>query len=383
MSTDVLVNYYEVLEVSKEANDDQIAEAVKKMRRVWAKRQGLADQERRHEAELRMKHIAEAERTLLDAAKRSQFDTKLANYRPPLPTAGGPATSTGEGWLERAEEFLHLGDAHSANYAAREATTLTPQNDGAWSVRAQTSLLLGNQQDAVFELNEALRINPSDSAHHFDLGTIYESVGQWDSALGAYEHAAQIDPAEQMFKVAQASVHLQTDKPQKALTIMNNVVSVVSDNPAYNFYLAAALHDATLEDWTRLRNGLYVITKAEQIAPTHRNVDRALGLRFDDADLKSGLRELKSSATEAERMKFRLPGRKAMEVGADMGGWQGGIAGIVLGYGMWFIIPLIFFASSPVLGVLATVGVIAFLYKVAYRPVWHWNNKDSKDLQLR
>lgn len=379
----ILINYYEILEVAPSADDEAIVAAAKKMRRVWAKRQGLADQERRHEAELRMRHIAEAERMLLDEARRGQYDQQLATYKPPI--SSGPTldlTNTAEGWLERTEAFLHIGDSHSANYAAREATTLTPQNDAAWALRAQTSLLLGNERDAVFELNEALRIRPDESAHHFDLGTIYESAGEWGNALTSFRAASQLDPSEPMFWVAQASVHLQNENTTEALSIMEQIVVQHPNNKIFNTYLALALHDASHDRWTLLTNGRWIITREEQIQPSRRDLTRALSLDFDDAELRESLNESLEMVTRAEQMKFRLPGRKAVEFGSELG-FRGMIAGFVFGYGMWFIVPLIFFASNPLSGVVVTLLVCVLLYAIAYKPMWFWNNKDTKTIQVR
>lgn len=363
----VFVNYYDVLEVSKGADAEAVKAAAKVQRRVWSKRQSLADQERRHEAELRMTHIAEAERTLIDPRLRAQFDGALEAYRPPLPSGGaGVRASTGEGWIERALEFLHVGDAFSANYAAKEATSLTEQSDRAWSVRAQSSLLLGNERDAVFELNEALRINPSNPDHHFDLGTIFESAGQWGDALTAFRESERLDPSEAMYRVAQASVKLQSSKCWDALEIMDKVVAGEPDNVVWNNYLGMALHDCALETWTPLRYGTFVITKEEQIAASQRLIDRALGLRLDDQDLVQALREKRAQTAKAAEMEFRMPFRSS-----------GGFA-----WGAFLYVPLIVLAAQVFLGILAFAASGAAVYYLGYKPVWHWNNADTRGAQL-
>ena len=73
-----VVNYYELLEIPQNADKAAIEQAIKKTRRVWNNRANNPDVAIRAEAEMHVKEIAEAEKILLDASKRQEYDVQLS-----------------------------------------------------------------------------------------------------------------------------------------------------------------------------------------------------------------------------------------------------------------------------------------------------------------
>ena len=55
-----MINYYELLEISKDASRDNIEAAIRKMRRTWNNRANNPNADIRAEAEQRIRAIAEA-----------------------------------------------------------------------------------------------------------------------------------------------------------------------------------------------------------------------------------------------------------------------------------------------------------------------------------
>lgn len=95
---------YEVLEVSPAASAEEISAALTAQRRIWMHRQTAPTIERRQQAELRLAALAEAERVLLEPARRAAYDSGRmggsssstsapAPVRPP-PTAPTAPTAT-------------------------------------------------------------------------------------------------------------------------------------------------------------------------------------------------------------------------------------------------------------------------------------------------
>lgn len=379
-TTTSFVDFYEVLQIAASADDDQIRKAIKTERRTWVKRQSAADPKRRVEAEERVRQIDEAEKVLLNEAARQRFDRQKANHRPDAaPAALGDGD---QDWVERAQVYLDAGNAHFAGYAAREATRNDGSSHRAWSLRARSSLLLGKTADAVFEFNEAIRLEPTRAEHHFDLGSVHEAAEQWKEALACYETAAKLEPSEPLYRVSIASVYLQNDLPQKALPLMEEIVRAHPDVEPFQYYLATALNEVTILALTLLRDGTRVITKPEQIDLVKKNVGRARGLKFVDPELRAMLDHNYKLATEAEAIKWRMPGKGLMVgivgAGADMG-CAGGFIAMWVALFIPFAIPIIAFVIHPAIGILATGAYGYWMCTLARVPGWKLNQIEFKD----
>lgn len=375
MDTRTFVDLYEILEVAKTATDEQIKDAIKQQRRTWYKRQNHPDQQKRHEAETRIGQIAEAERTLLDAPAKQRYDQQLANYRPPSAPAASSAASSD--WLERAREFLVRGDANSASYAAREATSQQGNNADAWAVRARASLMAGRPSDAVFEFQEALRISPNEPEFHFDLGSVYESDGQWAMALRSYEAAAGLAPQASMYRVAIASVYIQSDRARQAVPILEEVMAGEPENEVVPFYLAVALHDVSVDHMVRVTGdagGGYHIISAEGAYRVQELTRRALRLQFDDAELRSALTSKLMYAENQLKSQFHVPWLGAGEIASSCGG----AVFILFLIGTVVLAFPLFFAGVPILAILIAGPWYWLMYKWHWQPGWKVTEKASR-----
>lgn len=306
MAVDTFINLYDLLQVPSTADVETIRDALKMQRKTWQKRQNAADPAKRAQAEEKMRRLDDANRLLLDPISRTSYDEQLANYRPPT-RAGGDSGDSPTGWLERARDFLTQGDAHSAAYAAKQATELDGGSHAAWAVRAEASLHLSDQNAALFELGEALRIKPDEAEYHFDLGMVYESIGKWAQALAAYEQAARLDPSTTLYQVAVATIYLQQDQPKRALEIMERVVAREEGNRYFNLCYALALHDTAIDQMTLLKSGLHVITTEEQANKAIELLSRANLLVFDDADLRHQIETTLETADASLVKKVSMP----------------------------------------------------------------------------
>lgn len=404
MPTDTFVNFYELLQVPPTANADQIREAIKRQRKTWQKRQNAPDPTRRAQAEEKMRHLDEANRILLNASSRTSYDQQLANYRPPAPTAGPSSDGSGN-WLERARDFLARGDLHSAAYAAREATTHDGSNHEAWAFRAETSLLTGEHQAAIFEYGEAIRINGNEPGYHFDLGTVYEEMGQWNQALGCYERAASIAPQVPVFRLAVAGVHLQNDRPDLALPLIERVYAEDPHNEVVNYYLANALNDSVVQSLTLLNDGTRIVTTEQQARNAVSLLERARGLTYDDPDTKQLIEQNLKLANDALAVKWRRPSWLRESFWSM---WYGGknhpdglgrgVKMASLGCMLWCLMPAAILIGGGMLfgardagtkggGFLIAAAAIGLLYFIFYKtcrvPGWKIMDAESKSMQVR
>jgi Flp pilus assembly protein TadD len=374
MDTVTFVNFYEILEVPPTANAEKVKEAVKQQRRTWAKRQSHPDQQKRHEAELRIGQIARAERALLNDDSRRQYDQQLASYRPPAT----PAADVSGDWLERAREFLARGDANSASYAAREATQQQGNDADAWAVRARASLMLSRQNDAVFEFQEALRIQPNEPEYHFDLGTVYESDGQWNSAMQCYEAASKLAPQVVMYRLAIASVYIQNDRAAQAMPILEQAYADDPGNEIVQFYLAVGLHDHAVDSMVKLRDGTFHIISEESANKVLHMARRAQALNFRDEELRQSIRDQIAYAEGQLQVKFHAPWAGVSDIAADGCGAIAilfFIGAIVLTFPFWF-------AGLPAVAFLIAVPWYWLMYKWHWRPAWKITEKRSRSMRV-
>ncbi len=111
----------------------------------------------------------------------SQVDTgtQLASPIDPVPTDG----------LETADGRAHMGDLY-----------------------ARAGLI----PEAIFEYQQSIDIDPSSAVRHFKLGLAFQSIRQFDDALGCYEEAARLEPDSAWAHAAVAIVHAKMGAQERA-----------------------------------------------------------------------------------------------------------------------------------------------------------------------
>jgi alpha-glucoside transport system substrate-binding protein len=300
-------NYYELLQITPDADDVAVREAVKSQRRTWVKRQHAPTIEKQREAEDRMRRIDAAETALLDPARRATYNRLLAGESS-WQTGQTPAVAVVNiDWLARAKEFMSRDDAESASYAARHATQTQAGNREAWSVSASANFALGNWKDSIFEYQEALRLQPT-ADDQFGLGVVFESVQRWPEAISAYQSAATMNPSEPHYRVAIAGALLRTGRPEQARPILEAVNSDYPDVEDFSQLLATAISDDFAKKMTIVNDGSLVLAGV-QVAQAKDDLRRALSLNFTDPGLRARLAGQLSSMDAATRMARGTPQR--------------------------------------------------------------------------
>jgi tetratricopeptide (TPR) repeat protein len=322
---ETFVDYYQLLNIQPTADASAIKAAISTKRRVWIKRQGSADPARRAEAEATVRHLREAEETLLNPQRRRQYDERLRTAPESATAAPGAESSD---WMERAEAYLAQGNNTAAHRAACEATTVRGNDHRAWALRGQTSFLLGNGADAEFEYAEAIRLDPNVPDYHQDLGEVYGIQEKWPQAMREFTRVLQLDPRNPVAQTSIAQVYLNTDQAAKALEIMEGVVRENPGNEFFTFYLAAALEANAHAAMTHLTDGSFLATSEAQVQLLERTATRIAGLRINDPEVAQAIAELRRMA-QAARDPMWVHSRNwqvyAIAVGALMCGTFGGL----------------------------------------------------------
>lgn len=366
MTTATFVDFYDILSLPETADPDRIKDAIRGQRRIWNKRAGQSDAIQKSLAEQRIRDLAEAERVLLDDAARSIYDSTRVQNKARAAAESANATGSGSDgsrdWLTEARSFYANGNAHAANYAAREAIAVNGASHEAWNIRANSSFILANYADAGFEFREAIRLMPQNASYHFDYGEAHAATGNWADALAEYEIALQQVPGDPVYKTAIANVFLNTGKPDQALQLMEEVVKARPDVEVFQYYLAWALHDVNLRKWSRLRGGGVIITSPEQIRITREMSGRALQLKFSDDTLRASLQDNMQRADLAEAAKWTGSGNMLWYLGAALVG----IIMLFSGFG----------AGSAVVGIIGLLigGLAVWVFIMRHhKPGWKFN----------
>lgn len=188
-----MVNYYELLEIPQNADKAAIEQAIKKTRRVWNNRANNPDAAIRAEAEMHVKEIAEAEKILLDANKRQEYDVQLSQA--PKNDVVDQTPADDSDWEE---EFFQAYNRDMNDYAAQiaqRAVRANERNGRAWFLYGEALRRSGNLAQGVDALKRASLLS-DDASIYRQLGFAYSDAEQYGDAYKAFKSASQLDPSD-------------------------------------------------------------------------------------------------------------------------------------------------------------------------------------------
>ncbi|HJV21821.1 MAG TPA: DnaJ domain-containing protein [Holophagaceae bacterium] len=203
------MNPFDVLEVSQDANPDDIRAAYHRLAKQWHPDR-FAGEEKAH-AEEKFRQLAEAFAALKDPIKRQSFQTA----RPQAPAAGAvsapagqpavPATQerTADDWAEESKSALAARQLDQAKGFIQYALRLDP-------VRPAFHLLLSEILEAegrdprgvIRSLETYLKANPKDADALVRLADLYLGQGMQARAQRFLEDAKAIAPKHKRFQMA-------------------------------------------------------------------------------------------------------------------------------------------------------------------------------------
>lgn len=381
------VDYYAVLGVARNVDAEAIEAAVKRAMREWRKRTEAADLSVRQEAELKVKQIESARTTLTDGGRRASYDNELAGGVKEVAASTIGLAPDGQSWLERAEDYLALGDYNSAAYAAREATQVEGTNAKTWWIRSRANAGLQIWQDALYEAKQAVQLDDNSDEYHFNLGTVHERMGTYDEAINEYRRASTCDPANWMYELAVGGVYAETGHPDQALPIVEAVYDKHPNDETTNYYLASVLIDLAEAVPTKKTSDAYAVTSQDEINTMRTLAQRVKNLNAPDAQSVAAANQILEYLNKMEQKAFRPPRQliaSAMGAGFDAG-WLGGLIMISL-MAAFVLLPLILvivgvsdLGHSPGAGfifILLGGGLGWIWYKLSWIPRWKHNKKD-------
>lgn len=363
----VAVDYYDLIGVPRNADENVIKDAVKRGMRLWRKKTEASDLSVRQEAEHQVAMLEEARSTLLTPQSRAHYDQRLSREGVAAPVAPTQTAAQGQDWLGQAREYLARGDYHSAAYAAREATTQTGDAADAWFVQSRANAGLNRLDNALYEANRATDLDPRNPWFVFHRGAVAEEMGRWDQAMGSYQEAVQMDPNETTFRLAVVGVFLQHEMPDKALPEAERAHEQDPQDETTCYYLGATLLELA-ERVPRARGAnSYSITSREEIERMEGLLARVSSLSHQSDEIRVSAAGIREYLEKMKARSFRLP--------------VGGCAGVLLTFILPIFLLLISFAliggestaGAGVILLLIVAGLIFGLYKWCWVPGWKIN----------
>jgi curved DNA-binding protein CbpA len=181
-------NYYEILQIPRNASDNQIKAAFRRLARQYHPDYNPDDPE----AVIKFREIEQAYRVLGNKEQRKQYDRQL------FPEI--------DSFSRSAEDFYQQGwrYAKERNYrlaikSYQQAIAINPQFWQAYLQRAE--VYYNNQQDreVLSDCRQVLQLNPHCSQAYYYLGLSRQRLGYTQSSLEAYGKAIAIEPNNPQF----------------------------------------------------------------------------------------------------------------------------------------------------------------------------------------
>jgi tetratricopeptide (TPR) repeat protein len=355
-----MMNYYELLGVAPDADKETIDEAITRENRSWRRKTEAQDIVIRQAAEMRMKHLADAEEILLDDVKRKEYDRKLREQPAPAPERGG-ARIQGKTCAELIEAGLKLAGAGSYQDALEFATLATeadPTSSAAWALLAEIHKHLNQKNEALYEYNRAMRGDPRNPELPYQVGELLESDDRYDEALKSYQAAESLDPKAVLYASSTAFIYYKQQKFDAAVEKLEKCLKLAPSDGFSSSLLCGALVSRLNDKWfdipagNGVPPGLYPLNGAA-LAESRKTAARIAQLSNLNKDAQSDQRRLERIIQEATQIKFD-------------GSWR--IIGGAVAFGALFLL----WASGIIklMAMLWFFGGSAFYYWASRTPVW-------------
>lgn len=258
-----MVNYYELLEIPQNADRAAIEQAIRKTRRTWNNRANNPDATIRAEAERHVKEIADAEKILLDANKRQEYDKQLSQ----APKAGTMDQQENE-TVDWENEYFQAYDKDMAGYAAQIAQKEIHKNERngrAWFLYGEALRQSGNIEQGIDALKRASMLIEDEGVYR-QLGFAYAECNQLVEAYKAFKSASQMNQNSGEYHALSANCLRNMGKIKEALDEAKLAYSKEPNDEEVKFEYFAALHEDAMKAMSYNRSsGKHLIINRVQL----------------------------------------------------------------------------------------------------------------------
>lgn len=305
-----MINYYEVLDINVDADNETIQKAIRDKRRLWNTRTNLPDDQKRREAEEMVSVIASAERILLDASKREQYNNELSNesdHSFQTEYHQGQSSGNGQNWLAVCEHYYKSGDYGSLLYAAGEAVNQQPDHPTAWYFKAYAEFKNNMLPISDFSFSEAIRLSPDKSPALFldDYGEMCLLNNNPKKAMRCFVMAKQNEPdyyeADDFVLKRCRCLHLM-EAYEVAAPLLTEYYNKHGGREAIANYYASFIVDMIYNAWSTTHEGYKTITNLKQLCFSKEWLSVLRSIIVTNNDLKGSIGTLRNLVMEAEKV---------------------------------------------------------------------------------
>jgi len=210
------VNYYDLLQVNKDASQDEIADAFRRLIKQCHPDR-FSSPEEKAEAEKRFQDITAAFNVLKDPEKRKEYDRTLDE---------GPDITSHEDLKAQAQQYFKnglyqlntLANHRLAKEFFKKASYLDKDNAKyLYYLALSQAPDPKKRREAVANLEKAISLDPFSALYRARIGTIYLESGMRTRARKYFEKAIKLDPEceEAIEGLAKLGVRLSSETGKK------------------------------------------------------------------------------------------------------------------------------------------------------------------------
>lgn len=234
-----MVNYYELLNISKDAQRIEIEQAIKKTRRLWNNRATNPDAAIRAEAEQHVREVAEAEVILLDQKKREEYDWQLTST--PVDYKEPQSANDDGNWEEQYFQAYNSGMDDYAAEIAGNIVNAQPSNGKAWFLLGEAQRRMEDYQNAITALKRAAMLIKDEGVHR-QLAFAYMDTGNYYDAISELVTATNLAPNVTEYYALRASCYRQVNKIPEAIREATKAYEIDPYDDIVRFEMFAALY---------------------------------------------------------------------------------------------------------------------------------------------
>lgn len=206
---------------------------------------------------------------------------------------------------KKAAELIAQAEAHLKN---------TPDDGRGWAILAPVYLRLGRVDDAVNAYRKALQLLGDDTERLIGLGEalIVQAQGSvTEEALGLFEKAGKLDPADLRPPLMQARAYMQAGKADAAIAVLQKMLDTAPENAPWRADIAQAITNIKSTGGVSAPAGSLAASQAPVAprGPTQADIEAAAQL--DEQGRKDMIRSMVDGLAE-----------KLRENPSDAAGWQ-------------------------------------------------------------
>lgn len=256
------VDFYQLLQISTTATEEEIKHAIREGRKEARTRSNHHTQEKRAEGEQKMSNVAKAEKILLDSASRKNYDSELKKFQFSQTEAKQTPVDL-PSRVKVGRDYLQSGNSKLAHKKAVEVTQLDNSYLDAWRLRADASINLEKLDDAEYSLNEVARLAPSDPDTYEQLAYLYSIMNQEKRALSNAHKAFNLrDTPRQL--VVLASFQVSAGELREGIENISRAYEDAPEDPWVNSMYLQVLDEAYREQLSRDAGGKFWATNSNQ-----------------------------------------------------------------------------------------------------------------------